>query len=507
MGGIRCPRRSLGLACVLLAMVTAGAANAAPTLPLGHSDRWITDAGGRVVVVHGINMVYKLPPYYPDAAGFGDDDAAFLAQIGFNAVRVGVIWKALEPSPGVYNDAYLAHIASTVKTLARHGVLALLDFHQDMFNERFQGEGAPDWAVQDGGLPNPPLGFPGNYLANLAVEHAFDQFWSNAAGPGGVGLQDRFAGAWAHVAARFKRSRSLLGYELFNEPWPGTVWQPCALSVGCPAFDSQLTSFYHRVFTALRGADSRTLVWYEPNVLFNSAAATHLGRLGDRHAGFAFHDYCLTAPNNCDGPDNQVFTNAVARAASTGDAVMETEFGATDDAAFLATEVARADRFMVPWFEWAYCGCQDPTTTGPGTKQAIVIDPAKPPTGSNLERSTLRALVEPYPQVIAGTPSAWSFDRAKSNFTFSYSSARAGGRGSFPAGSVSEIATPALVYGGHYAARISGGAILSARGAPILRIASCRGATRVSVTVSPSGHSGGSCKPVAQPRPKRVRAR
>ena len=37
---------------------------------------------GRVVNLHGINMVYKRPPYAPDAAGFGDDDAAFLASRG-----------------------------------------------------------------------------------------------------------------------------------------------------------------------------------------------------------------------------------------------------------------------------------------------------------------------------------------------------------------------------------------------------------------------------------------
>ncbi len=350
-------------------------------------------------------------------------------------------------------------------------------------------------------MPNPPLGFPGNYLANLAVEHAFDQFWSNAAGPGGVGLEDRFAGAWAHVAARFKRSRSLLGYELFNEPWPGTVWQPCALSVGCPAFDSQLTAFYRRVFAALRGADPRTLVWYEPNVLFNGAAATHLPRRGDPHAGFAFHDYCVTAPNNCDGPDNQVFTNAVARPASTGDAVMETEFGATDDAAFLANEVSRADRFMVPWLEWAYCGCQDPTTTGPGTKQAIVIDPSRPPTGSNLERSTLRALVEPYPQVIAGTPSAWSFNRSSRTFSLSYATARASGRGRFGRASLSEIATPALVYGGRYAAQVSGGAILSKRGASTLVVGACPGAKTITVSVTPSGRNRSSCslRPARRP--------
>ena len=41
----------------------------------------------------------------------------------------------------------------------------LLDFHQDLFHERFQGEGAPDWAVQDDGLPaEPQLGFPNQLL-------------------------------------------------------------------------------------------------------------------------------------------------------------------------------------------------------------------------------------------------------------------------------------------------------------------------------------------------------
>src|SRR5437763_11498350 len=115
--------RSLALACFCAALASGTAARAAPKLPLGHSGRWITDARGRVVVVHGINMVYKLPPYYPSVAGFDKDDAAFLARIGFNAVRVGVIWKAVEPRPGVYDDSYLAHIAATVRTLARRGIL------------------------------------------------------------------------------------------------------------------------------------------------------------------------------------------------------------------------------------------------------------------------------------------------------------------------------------------------------------------------------------------------
>jgi endoglycosylceramidase len=146
--------------------------------------------------------------------------------------------------------------------------------------------------------------------------------------------------------------------------------------------------------------------------------------------------------------------------------------------------VARADRFMVPWLEWAYCGCGDPTTTGPGTKQAIVIDPHKPPRGSNVVHSTLGALVEPYPQVVAGTPRSWSFDRASATFKLSFSTQRTSGRGRFASGSVSEIAVPALVYGGRYAVRVRGGKVISARRSSLLRIASARGAANVSVTVT-----------------------
>jgi endoglycosylceramidase len=326
------------------------AASAAPKLPLSHSGRWITDADGRVVVLHGHNMVYKRPPYAPAAAGFGDDDAAFLAGEGVNTMRVGIIYKAVEPSPGSYDDAYLDSIASTVQTLGAHGIVSLLDFHQDLYNERFQGEGFPDWAVQDDGLPNPTLGFPGNYLGNSALQRAFDHFWANDGG-----VQDRYAAAWAHVAARFRDDPNVLGYDLLNEPWPGTVWEPCANPVGCPEFDGKLAQFSKRTLTAIRAADPETLVFYEPNVLFNDGADTQLPDFGDTGLGMSFHDYCLTAENGgagCAQFDDLVFSNAEAHAAETGDTLLLTEWGAIDDPGVLVPMGERAGRVMVGGQHW-----------------------------------------------------------------------------------------------------------------------------------------------------------
>jgi endoglycosylceramidase len=451
-----------------------------------HSGRWLTDARGRVVIVHGINMVYKLAPYDPAVTGFGDDDAAFLARIGFNAVRVGVIWKGVEPKPGRYNNAYLAQIGKTVATLARHGVLSLLDFHQDLYNELFQGEGAPDWAVQTGGLPNPKLGFPGNYTGNPALQHALDSFFGNAAGPGGLGLQAYFAHAWAHVAARFRSVKSILGYEQFNEPFPGTGWSTC-VPLGCPAFDAKLTALDRRVNAAIRRVDRHTLDFYEPNVLFNNGIPTTVGALNDPAGGFAFHDYCLIAPSHgtsaaCDKSDDMVFSHALDHVAQSHEALLETEFGSTDNVPFLQDQLARADRSMVPWLEWSYCACAAPTDTG---STGIVRDPHKPPRGSNLIAGTLGALVEPYPQVIAGTPGSWSYDPGSKTFRLAFSTARAGGHGMFPAGSITEISTPALVYRGRYRVRVKGGAVSFRPGASLLRIRSGARATHITVTVTP----------------------
>jgi endoglycosylceramidase len=489
-------KRALVALAALLAL--APAAVAAPVLPLSHKGRWLTDATGRVVNLHGINMVYKRPPYAPDAAGFGDDDAAFLASQGFNAVRVGVIYKAVEPEPGVYDDAYLDRIRATVDTLAAHGLVALLDFHQDMYNERFQGEGWPDWAVMDDGLPaQPASGFPNNYLLMPALQRAFDHFFADDGG-----LQEHYAAAWAHVAARFREVRNVAGYELLNEPWPGTAWANCINPTGCPLDDGKLEAFDKRVLTAIRAVDPSTLVWAEPYVLFNQGAGTTVGALGDPNVGFSFHDYCLAAekPGSdtaCAKSDDLVFQHALAHVAATKEALMLTEFGATDAKSVLGPMLQRADKNMVSWLEWHYCGCNDPTTSGPGDKQAIVLDPSKPPAGANLKAVTLDQLVRPYPQVIAGTPESWSYESG------TFRARWLAGKGQ------SEIAVPARAYPNGYAAQVQGGSIASAKGAATLLVRSCPGVPEVAVTVTRRGARRATCRPpalIVRVSPRRVRA-
>jgi endoglycosylceramidase len=496
----------LAVACVAAsgagAVGTAAAASAAgtsavvlPAAPIGHAGRWITDADGRVLVAAGVNMVNKLTPYTPAADGFDDADGAFLAANGLSAVRVGIIWKALEPSPGVFNDAYLASIESTVNMLGSHGIVSLLDFHQDMYNEKFQGEGVPDWAVDQSGPVFPLLGFSANYFLLPALMTAYDNFWANAT-VDGEGLQDWYAGAWQHVAAYFNGNPHILGYDLYNEPDPGSSIYSCLLSTdGCPSFDATLTSFYTKVDKAIRRVNTTALLFGEPTLLFDIGNPSSLGSTGDANSGFSFHMYCPFASVSasldfaCPSSDTATLSNAETVSSRTSDALLMTEFGATSDAGILGEDVAAAASAKVGWMMWAMCYCGDPTTSS--SSEGLVNNLAQAPSGSNVNAGMLDALAVPHPDLVSGTPGSYAFDTSTRVFTLTYSTERADGTRAFAAGSPTSISVPAVQYAGGYRAAVTGGRVVSAGG--VLQVASCPGAASVTVTVSPGSGTSGSC--------------
>jgi endoglycosylceramidase len=371
-------------------------------------------------------------------------------------------------------------------------VFSLLDFHQDLYNERFQGEGWPDWQVLDDGVPSDPqLGFPLNYLVNAGLNRAFDSFWANLQ-VDGVGLQDAYAGAWRRVAAKFRSEPYVVGYDLLNEPWPGSAFasDACVNPIGCLSFDrTTLTPFSERVLAAIRAVDPSTLAFYEPLVTFNFGVDSLHGDTGDGHAGFSFHDYCLpgafgagAGESACPALDEQVFDNADKQSQETGDVPLLTEFGATTDLEVIKRIVGLADRHMVSWEEWHYCACDDPTTSGPGATQALVIDPRRPPTGANVDGAKLRALARPYPRAVAGTPQSFGFDPGTKVFTLAYSATGPDGR-PLPRKLDTEVFVPPIQYPQGYRAQVDGGRVVSKPDARVLRITRGRGAGEVSVTV------------------------
>ncbi|HEY4333365.1 MAG TPA: hypothetical protein VGM78_12370, partial [Ilumatobacteraceae bacterium] len=123
----------------------ASATIATPVQPIGHAGRWLVDAHGRVLLIHGVNVSMKGSLAQSRAYDFGANDAAYLAANGFNAVRLTVERYDVEPSPGHFDTTYLRFIRHIVTTLNRHHILTLIDFHQDEFGPVFRDNGYPAW--------------------------------------------------------------------------------------------------------------------------------------------------------------------------------------------------------------------------------------------------------------------------------------------------------------------------------------------------------------------------
>jgi len=215
----------------------------------------LVNEDGAQVILNGINLVCKDKSkgyVYPcDESLF----AWFQGQ-GFNVIRLGLIWDGVEPEPGVYDDRYLARIKQQADWAARHGIYVFLDMHQDLYSLLY-GDGAPPWATITDGLPHVegPM-WSDAYLISPAVGRALDHFWRNSAASDGIGLQDHYASMWQHISQFFSDCPNLIGYDIMNEPYPG--------SGGEEVFGAIIAAYAQRVL-GLAEADAESLagLWFD----------------------------------------------------------------------------------------------------------------------------------------------------------------------------------------------------------------------------------------------------
>ena len=452
--------------------VPAAPAAEAPALPgpIGHQGRWLTDAEGRTLLLNGVNLVAKEPGVTPAAMGFGDDDAAWLAANGFDVVRLGTTASSIMPSPGVIDAAYLGSFAETVHQLTAHGLLVLVDLHQDGWGPSLGSDGFPGWMTLTHGAEDTHTDFPLYYITNPAIQAAFQSFWNDEAGPGGVALQDRVGAMFDALASRFNGDPGVIGYDLINEPWPGTTWQPCIEPPGgCPGQDQALDGYQARMAAAIRAQDPDHLLFGEPYVLFNfGQAPTNVTLPGDdTNSGLSYHLY-TTDP----AFEPAVQEYALDWSQRTGGAVFNTEFGATGDVAAIDRQIAELDGSLVPWIWWAY-------------NEHVSADLERPAGDDNIDTAVVGALVRPHPRAVAGTPTADAYDTQGRVLRFSYSTTRPGG-GSHPGATPTVLQVAPRSYPGGYSAKVTGGTVTSAPGAAQLTVENDPGATDVFVKVWPA---------------------
>lgn len=275
---------------------------------------WFRDAQGRYLLFRGVNFAArsKLPPYLPvlplevkelDVQGiarFHEELEAvapqldYLKLLGFNVVRLLVMWKALEPKPNLKLDQllpegvqYLQLVKAVMDALYARGIYTILDFHQDIAHERYSGDGFPDWAMavdQQHTFPefinlrnvHWELEYTGTLLTKHhdLVRNTLQSFWHNNLTNTQVGL-DNFP-VRTHLektigqTAKFFQALNggqghpaLLGFEPFNEPHQ--------VGIDKREFETRiLPTYYANVLREIRAAgDTTSFLFVEPGVDWN----------------------------------------------------------------------------------------------------------------------------------------------------------------------------------------------------------------------------------------------
>lgn len=471
--------RHLTAAFLLLSLSTVAAPlaakTAAPVDRIAQAERWFVDELERVVILRGGNVTLPaLDPAKPTDPRWSPDTPRRMAEQGFNSVRLVIFFSGVMPKPGVLDEGYIDRIGRVVAAYKAAGIHVMIDFHQDQYGALVGVRGMPDWAVfSDGHNRMPGVEFPVGYFRDPAVQRSFDNFWANHPVPGtGKGVQDLYVDGLAAVARRFRDEPAVIGIDVMNEPATGSLCaQPDPVQSNCPELEERLLRpFYEKAAAAIGRAAPKMIVFTEPFML-QGALGTPIntpitGAAGRR--GFSFHNYGPVKATR-----DRVNDGATAHAIRSKAAIINTEWGFSNDPLEIRSQAADFDSRHISWLAWTR-----------GAFEALV-DPSLPDRGNGNRMALLRAYARPYPQATAGTPLSLEFDGDRGVLTYRYSTTSPTGRKL--RSNETEIRIPPANFPAGYRVTVAGGTVSSAAGSALVRIRNQSGARYVVVTISRVG--------------------
>lgn len=410
------------------------------------TDWRFVDVSGRERLFRGVNVVYKDPPWLPTATAFNTnfsfvaDDAKLLSSLGFNLIRLGVMWPGVNPdSMSQVNHTYIAEIKKLIAIAAAEGIYTMIDPHQDEMNPRFCGEGAPNWWVVEhtsvGDFPVPvrsehfPINasrlcpgldpeacpgvdFPGRELCDL--NSSFSYIWTHAGAKAYQTLWENaeaFAAFWKTVAAELHEEPGVIGGELWNEPFPGDVFGQPEMRDNKHADLVNLFPFYKNITTSIREAvpaQKKFAIAYEPtwpvgdqdlNPKSLLPSTSGFEKLPEENGVYAFHWYSPPADSNLSRYlDARVADSRRLKAAPYAS---EWNFGAgssAKEAQDFAANVAQFESRRIAYTGWQYKNYQGAlpggTCTGCGSSFFNVEGTAR--------AGTFAGMSTPFAQAVAG---------------------------------------------------------------------------------------------------------
>ena len=386
-------------------------ANDAQPGPVPPPARWnvargfVRDPQGRATILRGVNLAgsHKNAPYF--SFHQPADFARLSGPWGMNAIRLLVEWAAIEPEEGKYDDAYLDKVADRVQWATDAGLLVIVDMHQDLYGEGFNGgNGAPKWTCDESHYASYKPRTP--WFLGYSDEHmlaCYDHFWHTPS------LLDHYVEAWKRLATRLRGYPSVVGLDPMNEPFYGTT--------KISSFENDvLLPLYVRVVEGVRTIAPQWLAFMEPSSSRNLGFPTWLEKIPFGDVVYSPHSYDSAAesgdPFGTSGHDGLVATISVYadEAKVMGAAVWFGEYGGTSTnpgiRSYMDAEYVGAGKIAAGQMYWAY-------DRGDAGYAMLRADGSEKP-------EILDVVVRPFPDRVAGDPIDWTFDEPTSTFTFRY---------------------------------------------------------------------------------------
>jgi endoglycosylceramidase len=359
---------------------------------------------GRRAVLRGANLAgaHKNAPYF----GFHQPaDYQRLRDVwGMNAIRFLIVWAAIEPEKGVYDEAYLDGVAERLSWARDAGLQVVIDMHQDVYGEGFNGDGAPRWTCDESRYAafTPHDQWFLNYLDPNVIA-CVDAFYASDE------LVDHYIEAWRRVAQKVRDNDAVVGFDVMNEPpWGGSTMN---------AFEeTTLQGFYEKVVPKVRAVAPGWVAFLEPGANRNLGVATGLVKFPFDNVVYSPHAYSSAAElgNGFDpSARNSLMGNIgllQSEAQALDAALWIGEYGGTTssagiveymDAGYDGTAAVAAANVY-----WAY----DANSGGYGMLEDDQTD--KP--------VLLDVLVRPFPELTAGDPVSWEYDETTRKFTYTW---------------------------------------------------------------------------------------
>jgi beta-galactosidase len=277
---------------------------------LRRGDKHYLSASGRPVLPVGAHFVPVQGPDWPWRVGPDAFDQAFqaMAAIGLNAVRIDLLWAAVEPEPTRYNEDHLRQLDAIIASARRHGL----------------------WI------------HPALFIGGEVGDAYWDVNWRNGRHPhADPDMRELQAAQAAMLARRWREESSILAWDLTDEP---PFW------IAPDTTDADAMAWTEALVQAFRAADPDHLI-----TIGTSGQELDCGPFrADTMTGFldftCVHPYPIYQPHLY--PDSLLaprMTHAAAfetaLAAGAGKPVMVHEYGASS-AQFHPEAIAAYDRLL-----------------------------------------------------------------------------------------------------------------------------------------------------------------